>query len=331
LTDNRDIAHIGYHDRLLALAGVGRAKLPELMHSTAILGSLTATAAEQLGLPAGIPVVAGTTDSQSAAIGAGAVEDYAAHLYVGTSSWISCHVPFKKTDLFHNMAALPSAVPGRYYIGNEQECAGVCLTFLRDNLFYPKDALTGAVPPADAYQIFDRLADSVPAGSDRVIFTPWLYGERTPIEDHAVRGGFFNVSLKTERAHLVRAVFEGVAYNSRWLLQCVERFFRRRLDGLNMIGGGAKSDVWCQVFADVLDRPIRQVRGPLQANARGAGFVAAVALGRLSFADVPSRVAIATTFHPDPKNRKIYDELFQEFLSIYKNNGRAYARLNRIR
>lgn len=89
---------------------------------------------------AGLPVVAGTTDAQSAAIGSGAVNDFEAHLYVGTSSWLSCYVPFKKTDLFHNMASLPSAIPGRYYVANEQECAGVCLSYLRDNLVYPADA-----------------------------------------------------------------------------------------------------------------------------------------------------------------------------------------------
>src|SRR5262249_29277498 len=158
LTDNRDIRRIAYDDRLLALAGVERDKLPDLKHATDILGPLTPAAAAELGLPRGLPVVAGTTDSQSAAIGSGAVKDYEAHLYVGTSSWISCYVPFKKTDFRSNMASLPSAVPGRYYVANEQECAGVCLTYLRDNLLYPNDELAPGPPPAGAYQLFDRIA-----------------------------------------------------------------------------------------------------------------------------------------------------------------------------
>jgi xylulokinase len=310
------------------MAGVERGKLPDLKHATDILGELTPEAAAELGLMSGIPVVAGTTDAQSAAIGSGAVKDYEAHLYVGTSSWISCYVPFKKTDIWSNMASLPSAVPGRYYVANEQECAGVCVTFLRDNLLYPNDGLAVGPRPDEAYQLMDRIAAQVPAGSEYLIFTPWLYGERTPIEDHTVRGGFFNLQLKTKRESMVRAVLEGVAYNARWLLKCVERFCGRRLDDLHMIGGGARSDVWCQIYADVLNRTIRQVKDPVQANARGAGLVASVALGLIKLDDVAARVEIARTFHPNPAHRRIYDELFREFLNIYRSNRRIYARLN---
>ena len=77
-------------------------------------------------MPAGIPVVGGTPDLQSAAIGSGAVRDFEGHLYVGTSSWLTCHVPFKKTDLFHGIASLPSPLPGKYYVADEQEVAGAC-------------------------------------------------------------------------------------------------------------------------------------------------------------------------------------------------------------
>jgi xylulokinase len=330
LTDNRDISNIHYHDRLLALTGVARDKFPDLKRAGDILGPLTPEAAAELGLRDSVQVIAGTTDAQSAAIGAGSVRDFDAHLYLGTSSWISCHVPFKKTDLFNNIASLPSAIPGRYYIANEQECAGVCLTFLRDNLFFRDDELGTGAPPPEAYALFDRMAARAPAGSERVIFAPWLHGERTPIEDHTVRGGFFNVSLKTTREQMVRAVFEGVAYNARWLLRCVEQFCGRRLEALNMLGGGAKSDVWCQIHADVLNRTIRQVKDPLWANVRGAAFLAAVALGTMKFDEISERVEIAKTYQPDPANRKIYDELFKEFLNVYKNNKQMYARLNRV-
>ena len=94
----------------------------------------------------------GTPDLQSAAIGSGATRDYQAHLYVGTSSWLTCHVPFKKTDLLHNMASLPSPIPGRYFVADEQETAGAALTFLRDRVLF------GGDPPAFAYREFDRMA-----------------------------------------------------------------------------------------------------------------------------------------------------------------------------
>jgi xylulokinase len=328
LTDNRDIRKIAYDDRLIAMAGVERDKLPELHHATDVLGGLRAGPAAELGLPPGLPVVAGTTDIQSSAIGSGAVKDYEPHLYLGTSSWLSCFVPFKKTDMLHNMASLPSAIPGRYAIANEQECAGVCLTFLRDNLVYASDSFSEKEAPKDAYRIFDRVVDQVPAGSEGVIFTPWLYGERTPIEDHSVRGGFFNLSLKTKREHLARAVFEGVAYNARWLLGCVERFCGRRFEWINMIGGGAESPVWCQIYADVLERTIRQVAEPRQANARGAGLVGSVALGAIKFDDVAARVRIENVYQPNPANRSVYDRHFKEFVTIYRQTKGIYARLN---
>ncbi len=111
---------------------------------------------------------------------------------------------------------------------------------------------------------------------------PWLNGERSPVEDRLVRGGFFNQSLQTTRGHLVRAVLEGVAYNARWLLKYVEPFIGRKLDGIRLIGGGARSKLWCQILADVLDRPIHQVDEPVMANARGAAFQAGLALGHLT-------------------------------------------------
>jgi len=335
-TDNRDISNVVYHDRLLRLAGIERDKLPDLNRATDILGPVKPEIARELGLPEDVQVVMGTPDVHSAAIGSGAVRDYESHLYIGTSSFLPCHLPFKKTDLFHNMATLPSAIPNRYLLANDQESAGVCLTFLRDTYFSPQaegaapdQTGTGDARPQNVYPMFDRIAEQVSAGSDKLIFTPWLYGERTPVEDRTVRSGFFNQSLRTTRAHLVRAVLEGVAYNSRWLLGCVEKFTGRRMDPINMIGGGANSNLWCQIHADVLGRTIRQVQDPVQANARGAAFLAAVALGFLTFDDIPSRVQIAHTYQPNPAHRQIYDELFQEFLNIYKCNRKIYARLNK--
>jgi xylulokinase len=323
VTDNRRPDQIRYDPALLRLAGVSRAKLPDLLAATDILGPLLPGPAGALGVPAGIPVVVGTPDIQSAAIGSGATRDLQAHLYVGTSSWLTCHVPVKKTDLPHNMAALPAAIPGRYFVANEQETAGAALTFLRDRVLFGGDA------PADAYREFDRMAGRSPRGSGGVIFTPWLYGERTPVEDRFVRGGFHNLSLSASRDDLVRAVFEGVALNSRWLLQAVERFTRHRLDPIRFIGGGARSAVWCQIFADVLGATIEQVADPVSANARGAGMLAAVALGELTFDQVPDRVAVASRYEPDPAARGLYEELFGEFVGLYRRNRKAHARMNR--
>ena len=328
LTDNRDLSNVRYVDELIALSGVEREKLPDLRPTGAILGPITAEIAREFGLREDVKVVMGTPDTESAAVGSGAVGDFEAHLYIGTSSWLTCHVPFKKTDVINSITSLPSGIPGRYLVATEQDTAGACLTLLRDNIFFPDDELSDGAAPDDTLEIFNRMAERVPAGSDKLIFTPWLNGERTPVENHLIRGGFFNQSLSTTRAHLIRAVFEGVAYNTRWMHQHVEKFVKKRLDGINFIGGGANSSLWCQIHADVLDRTIRQVENPGLANVHGAALIGAVALGHITFDDVPQRVTITGTYEPNPDNKRIYDELFDEFVNIYKNNKQMYARLN---
>lgn len=328
LTDNRDIYQIDYHPRLLRLAGIERKKLPDLRPSTAILGPLLPEAAAALGVPAGIPVIMGSPDIHSAAIGSGAARDYAANLYVGTSSWLTCHVPYKKTDLFHNMASLPAALPGRYLLINEQEVAGGCLHFLRDNLLYSGDGLGPDAPPEDFYRRLNALVAATPPGSNGVLFLPWLNGERTPVDERTLRGGFHNLGLETTRADMVRAVYEGVALNARWLLYYVERFIKRRIAAINIAGGGAQSAVWCQIHADVLNRPIHQVADPLQVNTRGAGLLAALALGRLTVDEIGDAVPIQQTFTPNPAHRELYDDYFDCFRRFYEDNRKAFGRMN---
>jgi xylulokinase len=329
LTDNRDLSNVDYNERLLSMTALEREKFPNLKQAVDILGSIKPEVAEELGLQPNIQVIMGTPDIHSAAIGSGAVGDFEAHIYLGTSSWIACHTPFKKTDVFHSIASLPSAIPNKYLVTNEQQTSGACLNYLRDNVLYHQDELLTEAGEPDVYKVFDRIVAQTPAGSDRLIFTPWLNGERTPVEDRTIRAGLYNLSLSTTREHIIRAVFEGVAYNAKWLLGYVEKFVQRRLEVLTMIGGGANSDVWCQIFADVLDRPIRQVNDPILANARGTAFLASVALGQLSFDDVSGRVKISQNYTPNPNNRGIYDELFNEFLDIYKQNRPIFARLNK--
>ncbi len=329
LTDNRQIDRVRYDPKLLKMVGIEREKLPDLKKGTHILGSIRPEVAIELGLTPDVQVVMGAPDLHAAAIGSGAVQDYAGNLYIGTSSWLTCHVPFKKTDVLHSIGSVPSAVPGRYLVINEQQMAGACLNFLRDNILYPAEELARVGGGQIAYGLLDQLAREAPPGSDRLIFTPWLNGERTPVDDHLTRGGFYNLSLQHKRAHLVRAVMEGVAFNTRWLLGYVEGFIQRKLNAIHIGGGGAHSEVWCQVQADVLKRPVHQIKEPIQATARGAALLAAVALGYVSFDDVTRLVKVATIFEPNTANSHIYDELFQEYLQLYRRNKGIYHRLNR--
>jgi xylulokinase len=329
VTDNRRIGAIDYDQKLLRMAGLERSKLPDLVPSATIMGHLRPEAADELGLPAGLPVATGTGDVHSAAIGSGAVTDFAAHLYIGTSSWISCHVPFKKTDPLRNVASIPAALPGKYLVADEHETAGACLTFLVRNVLWGDDALGSAPPEGNVYKLLDEVAASVEPGANGTLFTPWLNGERSPVDDNTIRGGFHNLSLTTSRPELVRAVYEGVAFNSRWLLSAVERFVGRRLDPLAFIGGGANSDVWAQIHADVTGRRISQVADPVLANVRGAGLLTFLALGRVKVEDVGTMIEVKATFEPDRAQAKVYDKLYPEFVNLYKHTRKIHKRLNR--
>jgi len=328
LTDNRDLSNVRYVDKLIALTAVDREKLPDLRPTGAVLGTITPEMAKEFGLREDVRVVMGTPDTESAAIGSGAVRDYEPHLYIGTSSWLTCHVPFKRVDMATSITSLPSGIPGRYLVATEQDIAGGCLTMFRDQVFWPSDELSDGAAPEDALDRFNQAAARIPPGSDRLIFTPWLNGERTPVENHTIRGGFFNQSLSTTRSHMIRAVFEGVAFNTRWMHQTVEKYTKRRLDNINFIGGGANSPLWSQIHADVLNRRIRGVKDPRLANVRGAALTALVALGFLTFDQIPERIQITSEYDPNPDNRAVYDELFEEFVNIYQNNKKAFARLN---
>ncbi|MEZ4448356.1 MAG: FGGY-family carbohydrate kinase [Nannocystaceae bacterium] len=329
VTDNRDLRRVDYHDGLLAAAGLERRTLPELKRSVDILGPLLPEVAQELGLEGHVQVVMGTPDVQAAALGSGAIADFEPHFYIGTSSWLTCHVPFKKTDIGSNIASLPSAIPERYFVANEQETSGACLAFLRDKLFFPTDALTPEGPPPGAYGRFDALAAESPAGASGLLFLPWLNGERTPLEDHRLRGGFLNVSLSHGRGDFIRAVLEGVAYNMRWLLGAVDKFTGRRAEVIRVIGGGAGSTLWCQILADVSGRTILQVADPVAAGARGAGILALVGLGLATFEELGPRVAIAGTFAPRPAEAAIYEPHYAEFQAALRANRPIFGRLNR--
>lgn len=324
-TDNRDPGAVHWDPALMRQCGLDARLLPDLVPPASVVAPLTQAAAAELGLSTSTVVVAGTGDTAAAAIGAGAVRDLDAHLYVGTSAWISCHVPYKKTDVRTGVASLPAAVPGRYWVATVQDVAGKAVDWLIDNVLHDQR-------PDQALEQLNALAATSPPGARGVIFTPWLNGERTPVDDSSLRGGWFNADLSTDRADLARSVFEGIAYNTRWMLDAVERFTGHTSPGglgtLRFIGGGASSPLWCQAMADILDREIHQVADPALANARGAALLALAALGELTFDQMPDLVRVERVYRPDPANRAEYDRAYAAFRELYRRNRRLYARLN---
>ena len=330
VTDNRNPDAVRYHDGLISTLGLDPAKLPEVVACSEVIGTLKADVAESLGLAKDVKVVAGSIDNTAAAIGSGAVDDFSTHLYIGTSSWMAAHVPFKKTDVLASLASVPCAVPGRYLLTALQATAGGNLTYLRDNILYHKDELLQEVDVPDIFKVLDQIADRVPAGANGVTYTPWIWGERAPVDDQTIRAGLYNLSLNNTREDIIRAFLEGIAFNTRWLLKPVEKFLGRKVKSINIVGGGAQSDVWCQIFADVMDVEIKQVADPIYATARGAAWIGAVGLGEIAFGDVPRLVEIKRVFQPRSANRALYDERFGLFKMIYKQMKTIYQKMNGV-
>ena len=319
LTDNRRQDLLAYDPTLVRMAGVDASKLPPLRPTGSVVGVVRDDVAAALGLPRGVPIVAGTPDLHSAAVGSGAVRDFETHMAVSTTAWIGLPVPFKKSDLFRAIVSVPGLRPDRYLVANNHDTGGMCLRWLRENI----------LGDGVAYEELTALAAGSAPGSGGVLFTPWLAGERSPVTDRRARAGFHNLSLATTRADLVRAVMEGVAYNNRWLHEAVERFAGRRLDPIRMIGGGALSDLWCQIHADAMNRTIERTAEPLHTNLRGAALIAAMALGAVREDEVRDLVPAAGTFTPAANNRAVYDRLYAEFPRLYQSQRKMFARLNR--
>jgi xylulokinase len=321
LTDNRDPDHQQYDPVLIRAAGVPAAKLAPLVPTGSVIGTVLPDVAADLGLGPGVVVIAGTPDLHSAAAGSGAALDRQAHLAISTTSWVSCPLARKKTDPFRQMATVPGFVPGLNLVANNQESGGAALDWMRRSL-------GGADRPC-SYEELTGLAGDAPPGSGGALFTPWLAGERSPVDDRSARGGFHNLSLRTTRADMVRAVLEGVALNSRWLSEPVERFVGRPFAAIRVIGGGASSNLWCSIYADVLDRTVEQVADPVHANLRGGALLAGLALGEVSPGELRSLVPVSAVHHPHADTRDLYRRLFAAFTALYPAQRGMFKRLNR--
>lgn len=318
-----------WHPTLCRLAGISADQLPEVKESASIVGKVTTRAAEQTGLLPDTPIFNGAGDLSAAALGSGAIHEGELHISLGTSGWVAGHFTKRKIDIPHYTGCIGSTYPQKYYLGMaHQETAGVCLEWLKNNVLYHKDQLTEERKVEEIYQVLDQLAEQAGPGAEGLIFTPWMFGERCPLDDNYVRAGLFNIGLNHSREHIIRAVFEGIAFNTRWAMETLEHLYSR-VDELNIIGGGAKSDIWCQIMADITNRKINRVKDPQQAGAKGMALLASMTLGYIkSYHDIKNYIKIDRAFQPNPDNRKLYDRLFKEFKNVYKQNKKWYKRMN---
>jgi xylulokinase len=219
--------------------------------------------------------------------------------------------------------------PGKYIIAGEMETGGGALMWFRDVLCQEEKRIA-ARTGRSSYELISAEAASVPPGSEKLIFLPWLSGERAPVLDHYARGGFIGMTMSHNKNHMARAVMEGVAYHLRWICEAMEGT-GFRIDGFNAIGGGCNSPVWVQIISDVTGRPIRVVRNHLEAGATGAALAVAVGLGIYPGMDaVDDLIKIRREFEPDSSRWGRYDALYHEYRELYDLLVPVHRRLYQV-
>ncbi len=313
---------------IIRYIGLDIDKFPPLIRSVDQAGVLTTEAAQQCGLLAGTPIFGGGGDAAGAAVGAGAVREGDGHIYLGTSGWVGV-VTSKTPTGRHGVVCIHSADPEKTMLFAEMETAGACLKWIADEFYRAEQADPNVT---NVYALMDADVERLPPGSDFMLCTPWFYGERAPIADTWVRGTFFNVSADHSREHFLRAVYEGVAYNLRWIIEIVEGTFGFPMPTLRVIGGGARGKPWMQIIADVTGRRVETVVNPQEAGAVGAALGAAVGLGLYpGFESLRDVVRVEHEFEPRTENAEVYDVLYHAYQDVYRRLRSLYRQVNEVR
>jgi xylulokinase len=309
-----DLERFDYDDRLLSLAGLDRKKVSRLLPPGAVAGALSASAAQELGLPAGVPVVVGAGDGQSAGLGCNVTRPGRAYLNIGTGTVSGVYA-----DAYHHSMAyrtMGGPVPGTYiyetFIGGGT--ANV-VWFVAQIFGSDAKSLQAGI---SAEQHLETLAAKIPEGSEKLLCLPYWTGAMTPYWDGHARGAYVGLSGVHSKAHMYRAILESLALEQRLLTTGVEEATGRRLEEIILIGGGSRSPLWCQIIANVLGRSVKLAKEQ-ESTALGAGIHAAAAVGLHKDIRTTADAMTGTekTFEPDPASHVRYAEIFEAYRSIY--------------
>ncbi len=333
--------HEGWCKPVCNMVGVKMEHLAPIKKSTEKVGEVTEQAAKELGLAPGTAVYGGGGDASLIGVGAGAVEIGDTHIYSGTSGWVGTVVPEQLVDAGAMMAAIVGVNPETFNYFGELETSNKCVGWVKDHLALDEIGVflkkygnaTDSLEQVEfnMYDYLEEVIDSIPAGSNGVVFTPWLHGNRCPFEDPNAAGMFFNIRLDTGKTELIRAVVEGICFHMRWMLERQEQKVKKfkTTDAVRFCGGGALGETTCQILADVLQRDVVVVESPQNIGAVGAAACIAVGIGVIpKMTDVKKLIPIKTTYHPNKSNKDVYDRNFKVFKNLYKCNKENFAILN---
>ena len=289
-----------------------------MYESPEITGSVHEAAHELTGLAVGTPVVGGAGDNAAAAVGTGVVEDGKAFTTIGTSGVVFAHTSKLAIDPKGRVHTFCCAVPGAWHVMGVTQGAGLSLKWFRDN-FCAQEMQDAAAQGIDPYILMDNEAAAIPAGSDRLIYLPYLMGERTPHLDADCRGAFVGLSAMHTRAHLIRAVMEGVALS---LKDCATVLGEMGVtfDDMLACGGGGKSKLWRQMLADVFHRDVKTLRSS-EGPALGVAILAGVGVGLYPSVEEACRqmIEVKTTVSPNEADAAQMDKVYTVYQQLYKS------------
>ncbi|MBQ8980317.1 MAG: hypothetical protein IJ077_01770 [Eubacterium sp.] len=332
--------HEGWCKPICDMVGVNIEHMPTIKKSTDKVGEVTEKAAAELGLAPGTAVYGGGGDASLIGVGAGAVEVGDTHIYSGTSGWVGTVVERQMVDAGAMMASIVGADPDAYNYFGELETSNKCVSWVKDHLALDEIGvyLQHHAAPSDSYEdiavnLYDYLeevVDRAEPGSNGVIFTPWLHGNRCPFEDPNAAGMFFNIKLETGKTELIRSVVEGICFHMRWMLERQEKKKDVNIkDSVRFCGGGALGASTCQILADITGKNIEVVDSPQNIGAVGAAALIAVGTGMIpSIKDVKKLIPAKTIYKPNPANKSVYDRNFTVFKNLYASNKKNFAILN---
>jgi len=310
-----DMAKGDWDRELVELAGLSLEKLPRFIEPTDVAGHVTRLAAEFTGLPEGLPVVCGSSDSAVEDYGAGAVEPGDLILKLATAGNVNAMTaaahPHPKTLTYSHI------VPGMWYSVSATNAAALCMRWFRDTFY-------GEWGTGNLYGLIDAEAAKSPIGANGVFFHPYLQGERCPYWDSNLRASFTGVSISSARGDFARALMEGVAFSLRDCYRTLEEM-KLPVKRIFLIGGGARSPLWSEIVANVFNRPV-SVPQPGDASF-GSCLLAGTGIG--VFPDVKAAVAkclhIDRTIEPDPAAAVKYDHLFTCYRRIHDALAPTYV------
>jgi xylulokinase len=291
--------------------GVDPALLPAVQPAASIAGGLTAAAARELGIAAGTPLIVGAGDVPASQLGAGAIGPGGVHLSLGTAVYLGITVDAALRDPAEQLGVLCHAIPDRWILWLEIATGGGALAWLLR-------AIDGRRRGGVDYAEIDRIVAACAPELDGLLFAPWLSGERVPVFDDRLRGAFVGLGLHHGRAHLLRAVMEGVACQIRWARDYAEAY-GRPVGEIRAVGGGAIGGVWLQIIADILGATVLAVSEPQDAGARGVGALGLVATGaERDVGFLRDEVGIDRTFRPAPDRRAAADETYSRYRALHE-------------